>query len=320
MPKKDIKVPNIGEFKDVEVIEIIVKKGQEIKKNDPLITIESDKSSVEIPSLHNGIVTELSLNVGDKVSEGDKILEIESKDNQVETQLKTEEIKTIKKENTKEKKIEIRREVGSKNVIVKNFSKKTAASPKVRKFARELGVDINNITGSQRSGRIIEEDIKKFVSSNFNKPQEEKKAPSIKPSEYDHADFGDVEIQDIPRIKRIAAPHLSNSWQTIPHVTSCDEADITELEEFRQNLTDTFTGEKKKITPLAFIIKAVVEALKVFPRFNSSIDNIENGKITLKKYFHVGIAVDTPNGLMVPKIRNANQKNINQISKDLKKS
>ena len=116
MPKKDIKVPNIGEFKDVEVIEIIVKKGQEIKKNDPLITIESDKSSVEIPSLHNGIVTELNLNVGDKVSEGDKILEIELKDNQVETQLKTEEIKTIKKENTKEKKIEIRREVGSKNV------------------------------------------------------------------------------------------------------------------------------------------------------------------------------------------------------------
>ena len=143
MPKKDIKVPNIGEFKDVEVIEIIVKKGQEIKKNDPLITIESDKSSVEIPSLHNGIVTELNLNVGDKVSEGDKILEIELKDNQVETQLKTEEIKTIKKENTKEKKIEIEREVRSKNVIVKDFSKKTAASPKVRKFARELGVDIS---------------------------------------------------------------------------------------------------------------------------------------------------------------------------------
>ena len=118
---------------------------------------------------------------------------------------------------------------------------------KLENLARELGVDINNVIGSQRSGRIIEEDIKKFVSSNFNKPQEEKKAPSIKPSEYDHADFGDVEIQDIPRIKRIAAPHLSNSWQTIPHVTSCDEADITELEEFRQNLTDTFTGEKRKL-------------------------------------------------------------------------
>ena len=165
MPKKDIKVPNIGEFKDVEVIEIIVKKGQEIKKNDPLITIESDKSSVEIPSLHNGIVTELNLNVGDKVSEGDKILEIELKDNQVETQLKTEEIKTIKKENTKEKKIEIRREVGSKNVIIKDFSKKTAASPKVRKFARELGTNVTQIQGSQRSGRVTEDDVKKFVKS-----------------------------------------------------------------------------------------------------------------------------------------------------------
>ena len=136
MPKKDIKVPNIGEFKDVEVIEIIVKKGQEIKKNDPLITIESDKSSVEIPSLHNGIVTELNLNVGDKVSEGDKILEIELKDNQVETQLKTEEIKTIKKENTKEKKIEIRREVGSKNVIVKDFSKKNCSLTKSKKICK----------------------------------------------------------------------------------------------------------------------------------------------------------------------------------------
>ena len=136
MPKKDIKVPNIGEFKDVEVIEIIVKKGQEIKKNDPLITIESDKSSVEIPSLHNGIVTELNLNVGDKVSEGDKILEIELKDNQVETQLKTEEIKTIKKENTKEKKIEIRREVGSKNVIVKDFSKKNCSLTKSQKICK----------------------------------------------------------------------------------------------------------------------------------------------------------------------------------------
>ena len=168
MPKKDIKVPNIGEFKDVEVIEIIVKKGQEIKKNDPLITIESDKSSVEIPSLHNGIVTELNLNVGDKVSEGDKILEIELKDNQVETQLKTEEIKTIKKENTKEKKIEIRREVGSKNVIVKDFSNKTAASPKVRKFARELGVDISKVEGSERLGRVTESDVKSFVA---NKPE-----------------------------------------------------------------------------------------------------------------------------------------------------
>ena len=314
MSETEIRVPNIGDFKDVEVIEVLVNEGQSIKKNDPLITIESDKSSVEIPSNFDGKIKTLKIRVGDKVSEGDLILILENT-SQIPEKVQTKKIAEKVVEKIQVTKPEIQQTVINQNKIT-NLS---SASPKVRKFARELGVDINNVTGSERSGRIIEEDIKKFVSSNFNKPQEEKKAQSIKPSEYDHADFGDVEIQDIPRIKRIAAPHLSNSWQTIPHVTSCDEADITELEEFRQNLTDTFTGEKKKITPLAFIIKAVVEALKVFPRFNSSIDNIENGKITLKKYFHVGIAVDTLNGLMVPKIRNANQKNIDQISKDLKK-
>ena len=248
MPKKDIKVPNIGEFKDVEVIEIIVKKGQEIKKNDPLITIESDKSSVEIPSLHNGIVTELNLNVGDKVSEGDKILEIELKDNQVETQLKTEEIKTIKKENTKEKKIEIRREVGSKNVIVKDFSKKTAASPKVRKFARELGVDISKVEGSERLGRVTESDVKSFVANKpeINSEKEFKKDETIE-LEYPHSEFGKTEIKDIPRVKRLSSKYLMNSWTNIPHVTNHDEADITELEEFRTSLTDIYTGEKKKL-------------------------------------------------------------------------
>ena len=136
--------------------------------------------------------------------------------------------------------------------------------------------------------------------------------------EYKHSEFGEIEIKDIPRVKKIAAPHLSNSWTNIPHVTNHDEADITELEEFRSSLTDSFTGERKKITPLAFIIKAIVLSLKKFPRFNSSIDDIENGKITLKKYFHIGIAVDTPHGLMVPKIRNANEKDINQLSIELK--
>ena len=200
-------------------------------------------------------------------------------------------------------------------------TKKNSASPKARKFARELGVDINKVSGSERIGRVIEKDIKDFVSSRINKSNiliNEKKNKSIK-NEYEHSEFGEVEIKDIPRVKRIAAPHLINSWINIPHVTNHDEADITELEEFRNSLTDNFTGERKKITPLAFIIKAVVLSLKKFPRFNSSIDDIEKGKITLKKYFHIGIAVDTPHGLMVPKIRNANEKDINQLSKELKK-
>ena len=204
--------------------------------------------------------------------------------------------------------------------LEKNLNK-TSASPKARKFARELGVDINKVSGSERIGRVIEKDIKDFVSSRINKSNiliNEKKNKSIK-NEYEHSEFGEVEIKDIPRVKRIAAPHLINSWINIPHVTNHDEADITELEEFRNSLTDNFTGERKKITPLSFIIKAVVLSLKKFPRFNSSIDDIEKGKITLKKYFHIGIAVDTPHGLMVPKIRNANEKDINQLSKELKK-
>jgi len=203
--------------------------------------------------------------------------------------------------------------------IEKNLDK-TSASPKARKFARELGVDINEVSGSERIGRVIEKDIKHFISSKINKSnkrENEIKNKSIK-MEYKHSEFGEIEIKDIPRVKKIAAPHLSNSWTNIPHVTNHDEADITELEEFRSSLTDSFTGERKKITPLAFIIKAIVLSLKKFPRFNSSIDDIENGKIILKKYFHIGIAVDTPHGLMVPKIRNANEKSINQLSIELK--
>ena len=202
----------------------------------------------------------------------------------------------------------------------KKNSNKISASPKTRKFARELGVDINKVSGSERIGRVIEKDIKDFVSSRINKSNiliNEKKNKSIK-NEYEHSEFGEVEIKDIPRVKRIAAPHLINSWINIPHVTNHDEADITELEEFRNSLTDNFTGERKKITPLAFIIKAVVLSLKKFPRFNSSIDDIEKGKITLKKYFHIGIAVDTEHGLMVPKIRDVDKKNLNEISKELK--
>ena len=188
------------------------------------------------------------------------------------------------------------------------------ASPKARKFARELGVDVKDVVGTERLGRVIEKDIKEFVSSKINK----KEGIKIN-NEHEHSKFGEVEIKEIPRIKRIAASHLVNSWKNIPHVTNHDEADITEMEEFRNSLTDIYTGEKKKITPLAFIIKAVVSSLKKFPNFNSSIDDIENGKIILKKYYHIGIAVDTPNGLMVPKIRNVNNKNLNQISKELKK-
>ena len=315
MSDKEIKVPNIGEFKDVEVIEVLVSNGQSVLKNDPLITIESDKSSVEIPASFNGKVKSVNIKVGDKVSEGDLILILESAS---ETKEKIQGKSPIENEF---KKIQIIKPEIQKTLI--NQSKVTnisPASPKARKFARELGVDINQVVGSEKSGRVIEDDIKKFVSSKTKNVEEtkENKLNKIK-NEFEHSDFGEIEVKDIPRIKKLSSTYLVNSWTTIPHVTNHDEVDITEMEDFRNSLTDMYTGEKKKITPLAFLVKALVVSLKKFPNFNSSIDDIENGKITLKKYFHIGIAVDTPHGLMVPKIRNADNKNISYIGSELKK-
>ena len=190
------------------------------------------------------------------------------------------------------------------------------ASPKVRKFARELGLDINLVTGSERQGRVIESDVKKFIKDqSFKKKDEQTTDYEI---EFPHSDFGEIEIKEIPRIKKITAKNLSYSWKTIPHVTNHDEADVTEMENFRASLKDVYTGERKKITPLAFITKALVATIKKFPSFNTSIDEIEKGKMTFKKYYHIGIAVDTEHGLMVPKIRNVDKKNINQISQELK--
>ena len=201
----------------------------------------------------------------------------------------------------------------------KNLNQPSSASPKTRKFAREMGVNINQVSGSQRGGRVVEDDVKNFISSKMMNVSEIKESKSNKiKNEFEHFDFGEIEIKDIPRVKKLASTYLVNSWTTIPHVTNHDEADITEMDNFRSSLTNIYTGEKIKITPLAFIIKALVASLKKFPNFNSSIDDIKNGKMTIKKYYHVGVAVDTPNGLMVPKIRNANTKKILSISKELK--
>ena len=315
MSVTEIKVPNIGDFKDVEVIEVLVTEGQKLKKNDPLITIESDKSSVEIPSTSEGIIKNLKIKVGDKVSEGDLILILENtSQKQDEDQKKPiieKELKNIQV---------IKSEIQQTSTNQNNVSDISSASPKVRKFARELGVDINKVKGSERKGRVVESDVKLFVASkskitleNVNQNKEK-----INP-EYSHSEFGEIEIKDIPRVKKLSSKYLINSWNTIPHVTNHDEADITELEEFRTSLTDIYTGERKKITPLAFIVKAVTASLKKFPNFNSSIDEIEDGKMTVKKYYHIGIAVDTPHGLMVPKLRNADNKNISLIGEELKK-
>ena len=313
MPEKKILVPNIGDFKNVEVIEVLVKTGEQIKKNDPLITLESDKSSVEVPATDEGKINKIIVKVGDKVSEGSEILSLD-------TVSKNEEIKKAVeiKENIPEKKIvtETPKEIAP---VVKKLSKDgvSSASPKVRKFARELGADIVQIPGSQRAGRVTEDDVKKFVRSqvSVNEGKVEKK---VYKDEYPHEAFGEVEKKDLPRVKKLSGPQLVRSWTEIPHVTQHDEIDITEMEQFRTTLIDNYTGERIRISPLAFITRAVVNALKEYPNFNSSIDTATN-KLIFKKYYHVGFAVDTPHGLMVPKMRNVDQMGLKEIYEELKR-
>ena len=310
MSIQKIIIPNIGDFENIEIIEVLVKEGQKIKKNDSLITLESDKSSVEVPSTLEGVIEKISIKIGDKVNQGDLILTL----------------KTEKKEK-KEEVFEEKEQVVQNSIIKKEVKKSVTtssnqniklASPIVRKFARELGSDIEKIPGSQRSGRVSEEDIKKFIKSKtvMNKKQIEKE---VYKDEYSHEEFGEVEIKEIPRVKKLSGSHLVRSWTEIPHVTQHEEIDITEMEQFRSSLYDYYTGDKISVTPLAFITRAIINALKEFPNFNSSIDSTTN-KIIYKKYFHIGFAVDTPHGLMVPKIRNVDQMSIKEIGEELKKT
>ena len=304
-----ITIPDMGDFKEVEIIEVLVKEGQKIKKNDSLISLESDKSSVEVPATHAGIIQKINLKVGDKVNQGDLILTLDSEEKEIKqtTEKKTENTKNIspKIESTKL----------SSTIFEKGIK---LASPKVRKFARELGANVSQITGSQRAGRISEDDVKNFVKSQVSVSNGKVEKKTYK-EEYSHEEFGEVELKELPRVKKLSGPHLVRSWTEIPHVTQHEEIDITEMELFRSSLYDYYTGEIIKVTPLAFITKAIVNALKEFPNFNASLD-VNSNKVIYKKYFHIGFAVDTPHGLMVPKIRNVEQMNIKEIGEQLKKT
>ena len=310
---KIIKVPNIGDFKSVEIIEVLVKNGEDIKKGDPLITLESDKSSVEVPSPLSGKILNINVKIGDKVSEGDTVLEIDSINNEVETKPETNN-KKIKNEEPITKIAQVEKESELK------LSDSTGASPNTLKFARELGIDINDLQGSGRGGRVKKDDIKNYIKkSNISEKIDINKNYEKLDLPYEHSEFGDVDIQKIPRIKRLSGPHLVKAWNSIPHVTQHDEIDVTEMEDFRKKLVDLNTREKIPVTPLAFIMKALVNAMRRYPNFNSSLDP-EKEEVVYKKYFHIGIAVDTPHGLMVPKIRNVDQKNIITLGKELRKT
>jgi pyruvate dehydrogenase E2 component (dihydrolipoamide acetyltransferase) len=337
----DILVPNIGDFNNVEIIEVLIKEGQEIEKGDTVITLESDKSSVEVPSSMSGTVKVVHIKIGDKVSEGSLISSLEVSEyspdspSAIASETETRKEVFVKKNEENELKTSKDNEPLQVNAILdKSISSQpilqsaksiniSGASPKIMKFARELGISVNEIDGSGRKGRILEQDIKNYVIQNLNKDKSHQtenlntkpKANELDSLPYQHNEFGDVDIQTIPRIKKMSGPHLVKAWNTIPHVTQHDELDITEMESFRKGLVDLNTREKISITPLAFMMKALVNAMQKFPNFNSSLDQ---DKVIYKKYFHVGIAVDTPHGLMVPKIRDVNKKSLSELSKEVR--
>ena len=319
MSEQKIIVPNIGDFKEVEVIEVLVKEGQTIKKDESIITLESDKSSVEVPSNYEGKIKKINTKVGDKVSEGSVILLIETKDNtQADSMAPTT---TSEKENSDEIIIDFPKNKEPDTLVPSPSSyagKVKSASPNIRKFVRELGADITEIPGTERAGRITKEDVKIHIKNKLNNnTTASKQNNNIIKDEYEHHEFGKVEIKDIPRVKRLSGPHLVRSWTEIPHVTHHDEIDITEMEQFRSSLRDLYTGQKISVTPLAFIMRAMVNALKMYPNFNTSLDP-ENGKVIYKNYFHIGVAVDTPHGLMVPKIRNVDKLGVKEIGQQLR--
>ena len=337
MSIKEIVVPDIGDFDSVEVIEVLVAEGDEVQVEDSLITVESDKASMEIPSSESGKVVKLKVSLGDKISEGSVILMMEVNDQA--TPESKEESAPAKKtpppktpstsshekmapaKSTPSKssagRVQLDKPSPTANIDEIRFSK-AYASPSVRKFARELGVDLGNVKGTSRKGRINKEDVKAFVKKAMTSGAAGGTALGIKPMpEIDFSQFGDIESQPLSKINKLTGEFLHRSWLTIPHVTQFDEADITEMEDFRKQMGKELEKEGIKITPLAFIIWAVVASLKAFPRFNSSLDATGQNLI-LKKYFNIGVAVDTPNGLVVPVIREADQKSLVELSQEIR--
>lgn len=334
MAIQEIRVPDIGEFKAVEVIEVLVKVGDKIEAEDSLITVESDKASMEIPSPVAGTVKELHLQQGDRVSKGSLILYLELNTTVEKKPPLVPSIRTQANANTPLAPLDAKANTQSsqpkttaqaKTVVDHEAFKKAYATPSVRKFARELGVDLSRVVGTGRKQRITQEDVKSYTKDVMGLGLQAKTNAHTHSGlaiprlpEIDFSQWGEIETVRLNRINQLTGEFLHRNWLNIPHVTQFDQADITDLEAFRQELN--FEQEKikaAKITPLVFIMKAVVAGLKAYPRFNSSLD--PSGEMLIqKKYYHIGIAVDTPDGLVVPIIRDVDKKSLLQLSDDLK--
>jgi pyruvate dehydrogenase E2 component (dihydrolipoamide acetyltransferase) len=330
MATQELKVPDIGDFKDIPVIEILVKVGDTVAKDQSIVTLESDKATMEVPADVAGVIKELRVKLNDKVSMGSVVAIIEAGAAAASTPapgpIPAPAAATpapapapIASPSPAPTPAPVAAAHASETATTDQS--KAHASPSVRKFARELGVDLNRVKGTGPKNRIQQEDVQGFVkgvmSGSTSSPQVQGSgaALGLLPwPQVDFAKFGPIESKPLSRIKKISGANLHRNWVMIPHVTNCDEADITELEAFRVKLNEENAKAGIKVTMLAFMIKAAVMALKKFPEFNSSLDG-EN--LVFKSYYNIGFAADTPNGLVVPVIKNADQKGIFEISKEM---
>lgn len=322
MSQIKIEIPDIGDFKEVEIIEILMKVGSIIEIDQSLLTVESDKVSMEIPSSHAGVIKELKVKVGDKVSKGSFIALLETVDN---TFLETTISSTTKSISS----VPIVSNNDFSSITLSDIpSNKLHASPSVRKFAREFDVDLNLVIGSGPKGRILQEDIQKFIKNNKDTLIDNTMISTKKnnilnfnflqwPS-LDFSKFGSIELQPLSRIQKISGLNLHRNSTMIPHVTQFGEVDVTELEEFRKSVNESHAKIKStvKLTMLTFVIKASITVLQKFPTFNSSLD-ASGENLILKKYYNIGFATDTSYGLVVPVIKNVDQKRLNQIAQEI---
>jgi pyruvate dehydrogenase E2 component (dihydrolipoyllysine-residue acetyltransferase) len=318
MPLVDVKVPNIGDFENVPIIEIQVKAGDEVNADDPLITLESDKASMDVPSPAKGKVAEILVSIGDKVSEGSAIVRLDTSGEgkpEPAANGKGRAAPEAPAKAAKPVKGAQRTELDEDNPLPPPADFDSVfASPSVRRIARELDVDLAKVKGTGDKGRITKDDVKAFIVRSAGGGVSGAGIPEIPPQDF--AKYGPVETKPMSRLKRLTGPNLHRSWLNVPHVTNSDEADITDLEEYRKELDATAKPDGYRVTLVAFLLKASVSALKEYPDVNASLAPGKEALI-LKRYYNIGVAVDTPDGLVVPVIKDVDRKGVLELSQEL---
>ena len=306
----EVRVPDIGDYKGVEIIEVAVQPGDAVAVDGTLITLETEKATMDVPSTAAGIVRELKVRRGGRVSQGDVIALIEAEASTTPAVADAVDRKPVENREPAEE----AGKVAEGMVVGDPGFSRSHASPSIRRFARELGVDLAKVQGTGAKGRVTEQDVKAHVKRLLSEPAAGAALPRV--PVVDFAAFGAVERRPLSRIQKIAGPRLHASWVNVPHVTQFDEADITEMEATRARLKDEAASRNIKLTPLAFVMRACVQALQAFPHFGASLD-AEAGELVIKKYVHVGFAADTPNGLVVPVVRDADRKDVFELAREL---